>query len=369
MSPVSTVFTVALHQRLVRDVGAAGFVWSPYSVASALGMAAAGARGATRDELAAALAPSAGLAALARDLANGQPADGRPRDGEVGWAVANTLWHDTRVPVEPAYLAAIASWPAGTARTAPFQANPEAARGAINADVEATTQGLIRDLIPRGLITAETGAVLANALWLRAGWRRPFNEHATADAPFHAPSGRREVPTMRGRLSGGYAAAEGWQVVRLPAAGGVVADVLLPDGDLAAAEGSLTPELLGGLLDRPRAAELELHLPRCRVEGSASLVGPLADLGVRRLFTPREADLTGIARTEPPLHVSAAVHKAVLQIDEQGLEGAAATAVIMEPTAAIISAPVVVRVDRPFLLLVRHVRTGVVYFAARVTEP
>jgi serine protease inhibitor len=67
--------------------------------------------------------------------------------------------------------------------------------------------------------------------------------------------------------------------------------------------------------------------------------------------------------------VSAAVHKAVLQVDESGLEGAAATAMMIVPTSASISSPVVVRVDRPFLMLVRHLRTGVVYFAAKVTEP
>jgi serpin B len=169
-------------------------------------------------------------------------------------------------------------------------------------------------------------------------------------------------------VPGSYAAAHGWQVVRLPAAGGVVAEVLLPDGDLATAERGLTPALLGELLDLPRNAELELSLPRFRVEGAASLLEPLAGLGVRRLFTTA-ADLTGIARTEPPLYVSAAVHKAVLRVDEQGLEGAAATAVIMVLTAMIVSTPVVVRVDRPFLVLVRHERSGVVYFAARITEP
>jgi serpin B len=363
-APSHLPVTVALHRRLARDSAGAGFVWSPYSVTSALAMVAAGARGPTHAELAALLAPSAELAALAQALADGQPGD----DADAGWAVANTLWHEAGLPVERAFRDAVAGWPAGNARPASFRADPEAARAAINADVEQVTRGLVRDLVPRGVINIDTRAVLANALWLRAAWRRPFSAHATVDAPFHAPSGARDVPTMRGRRSGGYAAADGWQVIRIPAANGVVADVLLPDGALAAAEQDLTPARLAGLLDRPRSAELELSLPRFRVEGAADLKPALADLGVRRLFTDA-ADLTGIARTQPPLYVSAAVHKAVLHIDESGLEGAAATALMIELTSAAASPPVVVRVDRPFLVLVRHLRTGVVYFAASVTEP
>lgn len=347
---------VALHQRLVRDSRPSGFAWSPYSVQSALGMVADGARGATRDELAPLLVP-------ARVLAEAQPA------AADGWAIANTLWFAADLPVEPAYLAAVSAWPAGRAQEAPFRTNPEAARGTINADVAETTRGLVADLIPPGLLTTDTAAVVANALWLRAGWRHPFHEGATADAPFHAPSGPRDVPTMRGRVSGGYAEADGWHVARLAAAGGVVADVLLPAGDLASAEQGLTPDRLDALLTGPAPAELDLSLPRFRVEGAANLQAPLADLGVRRLFVPGEADLRGIADSRPPLHVSAAVHKAVLQVDERGLEGAAATAVMMETTAAIAAPPVVMRVDRPFLVLVRHLATGVVYFAARVTEP
>jgi serpin B len=67
--------------------------------------------------------------------------------------------------------------------------------------------------------------------------------------------------------------------------------------------------------------------------------------------------------------VSDALHESVLKLDEQGLEGAAATAMMIRLTAVSSETPVEVRVDRPFLLLVRHAATGAVYFLARVTDP
>jgi serpin B len=107
-----------------------------------------------------------------------------------------------------------------------------------------------------------------------------------------------------------------------------------------------------------------------KVRGQASLAEPLADLGVGLLFSP-DADLSGVTDGEEPLSVDAAVHKAVLTLDEAGLEGAAATAVMMTRMAAVVSPPrpVPVRVDRPFLLLVRHRPSGALYFLARVTDP
>jgi serpin B len=104
------------------------------------------------------------------------------------------------------------------------------------------------------------------------------------------------------------------------------------------------------------------------VSATVELQQPLEAVGVHRLFTPGEADLHGL--TPADAYLSKAVHQAVLRVDEQGLEGAAATAMMISLTAFVAPPrPVVVRVDRPFLLLVRHRASGAVYFLARVVEP
>jgi serine protease inhibitor len=365
-------FALDLQAALAGADPTAGFVWSPYSVASALGLAAAGARGRTREEIAAALtgAGAGELAGLAAGLAQAARLDEFEGGPEARIAVANTLWADATLPVAPDYAAAVRAWPGGAVRGADFCGAPDAARREVNADVERSTNGLIRDLLGPGLVRPDTRAILVNALWLRASWLQEFPRSATRPAPFRAPGGSVEVPTMQveGKLR--YAAGAGWQLVGLPAGGGVRAEVLLPDGDLADAEPALTAGGMAGLLAAATPTRVALWLPKFRVEGEAELVEPLAGLGVRSLFTDA-ADLSGVTGGEEPLKVSQAVHKAVLTVDEGGLEGAAATALSMVRVAAMLAPPraLQVRVDRPFLVLVRHQDSGAIYFLARVTRP
>jgi serpin B len=366
-------FALDLYGRLAGADRDSGFVWSPYSVASALGLAAAGARGATRAEILAALGGAdrpAEPGALAAALAAGA----RLEPGEEGVAgariaVANTLWADRALPVAEEFLTEVRDWPGGAARTVDFAGDPDGARQAVNADVERTTNGLIRNLLPAEEVHRYTRAILVNALWLRASWIQPFPAMATRPMPFHAPGGDVEVPMMQVERRMRYAQQHGWRLVTVSAGSGVVADVLLPDGEIAAAEARLDAATLADLLGAASPVTVALQLPRFRVEAQAALAEPLAGLGVRLLFTDL-SDLSGVTGGAESLKVSAAVHKAVLTVDESGLEGAAATALTMVLTTALIpERRVQVRVDRPFLLLVRHEPSGALYFLARVTRP
>ena len=339
--------------------------WSPFSVASALGLLAHGAAGETRAQLLGLLGDLDELTAL---LARASRLDDPGYDEQRPViAVSNTLWADARIRVEQAFAEQLAAWPGGSVRNAPFQAEPEKARQAINADVAETTRRLISELIPPGAIRSDTVSALVNALYLRGAWRSRFTEGATVPRPFHAPAGTVEVPTMRLESMVGYAATDGWQVVALPAAGGVEAIVLLPDADLAGAEPRLTAQSLATLLAAPGPQQLLLYLPRIKIKTSAELSGPVRALGVRQVFTDH-ADLR--AMSPDPLYAQQILHESVLKIDEQGLEGAAATAIMIGITSfSPPPRPVIVTVDRPFLLLVRQQRTGAVYFLARVTDP
>src|SRR6266508_1770958 len=144
-------------------------------------------------------------------------------------AVANTIWVRLGLELRDAYRQEMLDWPGGALHTADFRGDPEGSRGTINADVEKTTQGLIKELLQRGTITPTTAAVIVNALYLKVAWRNPFADAATQPAPFHAPSGTREVPTMRQQERMGYAAVDGWRMVTLSTASDVVVDVLLFD--------------------------------------------------------------------------------------------------------------------------------------------
>jgi serpin B len=334
-------------------------------VASALGLVATGARGMTRDELAVLLLgeKSGDLRAFGQLLTRAARLD--PDRGEPILAVSNTLWAANEITIRDEFAGELAEWVAGSVRPAPFQDAPEQARELINSDVAETTRGLIAELVPYGAIAEDTVAALVNALYLKCAWRNPFDDYPTRPRPFHAPGGTIEVPTMELSESIGYAATGGWQVVSLPAAGGVRAVVLLPDGDLATAEPALSAASLAGLLDAPKSTQVRLRLPKVDVAVQAELTSALHELGVRTVFTD-DADLSGISPN--PLAVQAVLHQSVLKLDEHGLEGAAATAMMIRVTSMPMR-ETTVDVDRPFLLVIQHAETGVVYFLARVVTP
>ena len=356
-------FALAVQSAL--GAGGGNTCFSPYSVASALTLAAHAARGRTREELVALLGDPDEQTVLLREAA--QLVEEAQSKEQPELAVANTLWADDRLPLEDSFKAELAEWPGAAVASAPFEKEPEAARTLINDDVARTTRGLIPQLLPPDSIDSDVAAVLVNALYLKAAWTLPFREANTSDAPFHAPSGTRDVPTMWLSEKLGYAHAGGWQAVQLAAAGGLQAVVLLPDGELAEAEAQLDQAKLTSLLGEIRFKPVELALPKVSLDVASTLADVLRGLGVRTMFTDK-ADLSGLT-PDPRLLVSEVLHQAVLRVDEQGFEGAAATALVMRLASMMIDDPVAVTVDRPFLLLVRHAGTGALYFLARVVEP
>lgn len=350
-----TDFVLALHRQLPTG---GNLCWSPYSVAAALGLAAEGARGTTYEEMARTLA-GGDLGELGRMLADSVSLP------EAELAVANRLWADLHIRFREEFQRAVRALPGGAVYGADFRSDPDGARVKINTDVEQTTRGLIRELLGAGMITNETAAVIVNALYLKVAWLNSFPEAATAPAPFHAPGGTSDVPTMRLEERLRYGAAGGWRMVTLPTAGTVVVDVLLPDGG----EPVLPPaDVLAALRDGGRSTKVDLAMPRFRVESAAVLNRPLERVGVVSAFSRSTADFSGITEIER-IFIDMVVHKAVLRVDEQGFEGAAATAVVMRLVSIDMGTPVPFHVDRPFLVMVRHPRTGAVYFVARVSQP
>lgn len=348
-------FALALYRALPTGVN---LVWSPYSVASALGLAAVGARGRTRGELGAALAPGGDLAALGRMLVASSDL------GDAEAAVANTLWTRAGLTFRDAYLSEVERWPGGAVRTADFARDPEAARVTINEDVARTTRGLVKDLLAPGTVSSDTAALLVNALFLRVAWRHAFAVAATAPAEFHSPAGSKRVPMMRQRERLGYAAVPGWRMATLPTAADLMVDLLLADDPASPAPDR---ETLTALYGASRSTLVDLALPRFRIAFTTTLNQALATLGVVAPFG-READFSGVTETER-IRVDRVVHRAVLRVDEQGFEGAAATALVMRTVSMQVGGPVPFHCDRPFLVIVRHARTGAIFFLARVMEP
>jgi serine protease inhibitor len=362
----------------VPATAAENVVVSPWSVSSALAVLAPGSDPAARAELEAALIGgsgdgegSGGGDAREVDIVEALAADAATIAGERAWSddslltMANTLWVDEGRTPFPAFTAALDRWPGAAVRRAPIAADPGEARRAINADVAATTRDLIPEILPDGALTPDDRAVIVNALYLFAAWLEPFAASRTEEAPFHAPGGTRAVPTMRAAHELAYARA-GWEYVGLPLDLGFHAEVLLPPARSDGVDALPDAGTVVALRQRARLHRVDLHLPRLRADRATLLDGPLDDLGVHRIFST--LSVPGVV-VEEPLWIAGAYHAAVLRVDETGIEGAAATALVARGVAYRQLPEVEVRVDRPFLLLVTHQRTGAVAFAVRVRRP
>ncbi|MBB4932198.1 serpin B [Lipingzhangella halophila] len=345
-------FALRLHDQLTRS-GRSGLVWSPYSVACALGLVAAGAGGTTRAELTALLGTDlrAHLATLDDAVAEGPEL-----------ATSTGLWVREDLQVRPEFEADLRARRGSGVYTADFPGDPDGARRTINDEVGKLTRGLISELLPPGTVQTTTQALLVNALWVRLQWQERFDPKKTTKESFRSPTGTRRVPTMhrRGRL--GYAEARGWRMATLPGDHDLALDILLPDDERTAAE--LEPQTLTELLRAGSTRDVALALPRFELAHSELLSGPLAQAGVRTCFTP-QADLSGIA--ERPLLIDEVVHRARLRVDEKGAEGAAATGVVMRTAALKPDRPVTFHADRPFTFVLR--RREAVLFLGRVADP
>lgn len=365
---------------LARALGAAGagnLFFSPYSVSLALAMTYAGARGETAVQMAETLhftLPPERLhpafAALAAQLA-ARREGARGKDGQgFRLNIANALWGQAGYAYLPAFLATLARFYGAPLRELDFAGAPEVARGTINDWVEAQTEGRITELIPPGLIDPLTRLVLANAVYFNAAWARPFQPERTADGPFYLlDGGEVTAPLMRQVETFPYAAGPGYQAVELPYDGRELAMlILLPDaGNFAAFAGELDAAQGTAVLERLRSQRVDLTLPRFRVESQFDLGATLAALGMPDAFTD-VADFSGM---EPrgDLSISGVAHKAFVAVDEAGTEAAAATAVVMMTRAMLPQEPVVLRVERPFLFLIRDIQSGAILFAGRVLDP
>jgi len=351
--------------------GTGNLVFSPASIATALRMALAGARGETATELAAALhltGPEAAAEGLDQ-LAGIQAGD------DLTFRAPNVMWVESAATVRDEYLRELS----GTVslERCDFRGAPEASRQLINDTVAEQTAGKITGLIPPGLIDTLTRVVLTNAVYLNALWTQQFPVEETSQKPFQPErTGATPVDMMHLAARQAYHRGDGYQAVLLPYRGGSLAMALvLPDGPLSEFPGQLgglggVGGLLDGLLSSGAGAQVDLSLPRFRVDASFQLNDTLQGLGVRTAFSPGLADFSGIT-TDEPLYISAVLHKAFIDVGEKGTEAAAATAVAMRTLALVRKPQPDVRLvfDRPFLFVITDTESGLPLVLGQFTRP
>lgn len=376
LAPVPTAVVDASNDFAADLYGAIGakagnVVFSPASISTALAMTYGGARGVTAAQMVKTMhlpGPPfdvhAGYGALLGRLTSTAAGDPELR-------LANRLFGQKGWAMEAPFVSLAKDKYGAPVDLLDFKA-PEAARSTINGWVAGQTNDRIKDLIPAGVLDADTRLVLTNAVFFKGKWANAFDKKATTDQPFFAAKASPKVPTMRSTMTVGYADHADAQVLELPYLGKDPAHaasmiLVLPkkkDG-LGALGGKRTFELLRS---KPSTTKVDVSLPRFKVTQPTDLNEILKGLGMTDAFKAGQADFSGIHKTEK-LFISRALHKAFVQVDEEGTEAAAATAIVVATEGAMPHPTPAFQADHPFAWAIRDKSTGALLFVGRVDDP
>jgi len=369
----SNAFAVDLYSQLRSQPG--NLFFSPESISTAFAMAYAGARGQTAAEMQHVLhftLPPAQLHPAMGTLLSSMNA----QHNGYQLRVADALWAQQDASFLPGFLKLVQTDYAAGFHRVNFKASPDVVSNTINHWVEQQTNNKIQNLIGHGVLTPATRLVLTNAIYFKGDWLNPFEKASTQNEEFHTSASQFVMASLMHR-TGSYRYYDGgtFQALELPYSGDELSmDVLLPKANngLPALEQSFTASAAGDWLQKLEPVDkVILTFPRFTMTQQFELSSALSAMGMPQAFGGA-ANFSGMTG-KPDFTISAAIHKAFIDVNEQGTEAAAATSIIMRATAARVPfpepPPVVFRADHPFLFLIRDAKSGAILFLGRVTDP
>ncbi|KAF2358336.1 Serpin domain [Trinorchestia longiramus] len=368
-------FTLDLYKVLSETSPGENLFFSPLSVMTALGMTLVGSKSNSRVQLAEALK----LHPHSDDTVQNAFAEIVAKYKQEDLAklyelhMANLMYVSENFSMQDQFADALTKHFQAAAKVVDFGGQSEQVRQEINAAVEDATNKKITDLIPGGVLNSMTVLVLVNAVYFKGLWNTPFEKSNTVDAPFYTDEDTSVmVPMMKANEKYRYMIRKDLEatVLGMDYKGGNLSFVIvLPDKrtGLADVESKLQGTDLRELFNTGHQVKVDVTIPRFKLEYSQNLVEPLKQLGVTDLFGA-EADLSGIGGGPGEIFVSHVLHKAFIDVNEEGSEAAAATAVVAMARMMVRPLPPFVA-DHPFLFLLQDRQTGLVLFAGRYSLP
>ncbi|MEZ4701380.1 MAG: serpin family protein [Rhodothermales bacterium] len=358
-------FGLDLYHTLSADAPQDNLFISPVSVAQALGMTANGAAGETLDEMVAVLGTGSMTLPELNQASQSLTAFLTGLDPLVQTSIANSIWHEATFRPEAAFIETNRTYYDATVKALDF-ASPQSVQ-TINNWVADKTNDRIDEIIDA--IPPEAVMYLINAIYFKGTWTYQFKEEATLNEPFTNRDGTQAIaPLMRMKAEVPYQSRDAFDAIDLPYGNGQYRmTVVLP-----ASTASL-PELIAGLdadawsalVDGFAPAEVNVVLPRFRVAYQQALNDALKALGMERAFEGGVADFSGIEKDRGrELFISRVLHKSFVEVNEEGTEAAAVTAVEVGTTSV---GPndgqeIFFRADRPFVYAIREAHSGAILF-------
>ena len=351
--------------------------YSPYSITSAFAMIFEGTKGETAEEMQSVFHfPQDATIRRESFLKIDQKIN--KKDKKYKLNIANALWAQKDYKFLDDYFGLVEEYYGGKVTNLDFANETEKARLTINSWVEEQTNNKIKDLIPQGVLQPITRLVLTNAIYFKGSWLKPFDKKGTKEEDFRI-SPTNKIKTQMMHLTGeeanfNYGETDSLQFLELPYEGNDLSMlILLPkEDDLKAIEESINSEKLSEWKNLLRNEEVNVYLPKFHFETKYFMKQDLISMGMPTAFTlgidlGGTADFSGMTGNKK-LNVDAVIHQAFVDVNEEGTEAAAATAVAMI-TGSMLKPIKIFRADHPFIFVIQDRETNNILFVGRVSDP
>uniref|UniRef100_A0A674MNH3 Serpin B6 n=1 Tax=Takifugu rubripes TaxID=31033 RepID=A0A674MNH3_TAKRU len=374
----NTSFSLALFRKLSDNDTTANIFYSPFSISSALAMVLLGARGNT--------------AAQMSEVHHSNPAAvDKTSSSNPGYhtGVANRLYGEQSYQFVEDFLGSTKKHYRAELESVDFRAAAETSRSNINSWVEKQTEGKIKDLLAKGIVTGDTRLVLVNAIYFKGNWDKQFKEKATRDATFHISKNSTKPVKMMQQTSEfpfTFIREANCQVLELPYVGKELSMLIflpkqIEDSTTGLEKVGRSNVLLDIKLEklltydnfmewtRPemmKEVEVQVGLPRFKMEEKCNMKNILVSMGMVDAFDVAASDFSGMSPAND-LVLSEVIHKAFVEVNEEGTEAAAATGVVFTLLCAVF--PQNFYADHPFLFFIRHNPSRNILFAGRYCSP
>ncbi|XP_051784816.1 leukocyte elastase inhibitor-like isoform X2 [Erpetoichthys calabaricus] len=376
LSEANSQFSLDLFKKL-SETNSGDVFFSPLNISTALAMVLLGERGDTAAQIEQVLHFSKIKTSVHSEFSN-QLSSINNKDSTSTIHLANRLFGEKTFQLAKDYLDETRKLYHAELEGVDFITSSESARQNINSWVEKQTEGKIVNLLSEGAIDPMTRLLLVSATYFKGDWQKKFRMDKTKEEQFRLnKKDTKTVMMMYKSAKFNYALLPdvNAQIIELPYAGEDFSMfVLLPKDiedestGLEQIEKQLTYENLMKWTSKENLhyTKMDLYLPRFKMEETYNVKKHLSSMGMRDVFHARECDLSGISSAEG-LYVSDVIHKAFVEVNEEGTVAAAATAVKFKLLCYVY--PVEFKADHPFIFFIRHNPSNSILFFGKACSP
>jgi len=367
----NNAFAFAMYKELLKTKGEKNLFFSPMSITAALAMVHLGAAGNTADEIKAAINAkhlSNDELHAAFSVLNGQL--NSKEDSACILRMANRVFARKNFAIKDSFTASTKKLYAAEAEVLDFANDTENSRITINKWIENQTNDKIKDLLQPGVVNHNTAMVLANAIYFKGSWLEAFDRKQTSKQAWTLKSKETtQVDLMFKEENFKFSFSEdiqGTMYAEVPYKGNELSmGMMLPSqvGELGTLQEKINVDVFEKMVSTTHSEKLMLLMPKFKIETEASLKEMLKSLGISEAFGSG-ANFSNIADCED-LYLSEVVHKAFVDVNEEGTEAAAATAALI----ALMCMPMEFRATHPFIFFIKENLTGAILFMGHVMNP